>query len=224
VSFSEQQIITGISIVVGGLSQLQWGISSYHWQAVVNLAWFSTVTHLITLTVLRDQKPSDVHLKSLRAAGMGVLMVLLLCAMGPVGYLTNDSSQPSQAFPAWCLYQPSLTWNDQDEFEVPKLYNWVYILLANAIIIFSFATRVVLLFSERSSIAHIIFRSPSDQSWKYFEGSMNRRKFLGLFYKSRFLRALMLVEYRVLRSINTLLVTGSDLYSSKVWEVRNNIL
>jgi hypothetical protein len=225
VSFSDQQIVTGISVVIGGLSQLQWGISSYHWQAVVNLAWFSTVTHLITLTVLRDQRSSDIHLKSLRAVGMGALMVLLLCAMWPVGYLTTSAfTQPSEAFPAWCLYQPSLTWNNQDGFELSKSYNWLYILYANGLIIFSFSTRVILLFSERSSIAHIIFRSPSDQSWKYFERSMNRRKFLGLFYKSRGLRALMLVEYKVLRSINTVLVTGSDLYSSKIWEVRNNIL
>jgi hypothetical protein len=225
VSFSDQQIVTGISIVIGGLSQLQWGISSYHWQAVVNLAWFSTVTHLITLTVLRDQKPSDVHLKSLRAAGMGTLMVLLLCAMGPIGYLTNDPfSQPPQAFPAWCLYQPSLTWNDQSGLELLKSYNWLYILLANSLIIFSFATRVVLLFSTKTSITHMIFRSRSDEPWNYLEERMNRRKVLRLFYKSKVLRVMMLVEYKVLRSLNTLLVTGGDLYSSKIWEVRNDIL
>jgi hypothetical protein len=221
VSFSDQQIVTGISIVVGGLSQLQWGISSYHWQAVVNLAWFSTVTHLITLTVLRDQKPSDVHLKSLRAAGMGVLMVLLLCAMGPVGYLTNG--EIPEAFPAWCLYHPSLTWDDLNGTRLQKTYNSIYICLANGLIVFSFATRVVLLFSERTSIDHMIFGSRSDEPWTYLEEYMNRRKVLRLFYKSKVLKSLILVEYKVLRSLNTLLVAGGDLYSSKVWEVRSNI-
>ena len=219
VSFSDQQIVTGISIVIGGFSQLQWGISSYHWQAVVNLAWFSTVTHLITLTVLIDQRPSDIHLKILRSSGMGALMVLLLFAMWPVGYLTTDEQffYPLQSLPAWCLYQPSIDWKNQYGDLIPKSYNWAYILLAYGFIIFSFSTRVILLFSEHTSIVNGIFRSRVDRLWTYLEGSMNKRSPPGV---SKFNH----LEYKILRSINTLLVAGSHLYHSKVWEVRNSIL
>jgi membrane-associated HD superfamily phosphohydrolase len=211
-SFSDQQIVTGISIVIGGLSQLQWGNSSFHWQAVVNLAWLFTVTHLITLTVLRDQRPSDVHLKILRSSGMGALMVLLLCAMWPVGYLTTAQAtiySLQSSFPG-CLYKPSITWKDQYGSLLTKSYNWFYILLAYGLIIFSFATRVLLLFSEHTSIAHRIFRGLIDRLWTYLEGSMDSRRPFELLNKSKFL------EYKILQSANTFHVAGSELYSSKV--------
>jgi len=35
---SDQQVITGISILFGGFSQLHSGLSIYHWETVVNLA------------------------------------------------------------------------------------------------------------------------------------------------------------------------------------------
>jgi hypothetical protein len=50
-SFSDQQVVTGISIIVAGFLQLQWGLDVYHWQTVANLAWFSAFTHITTLTV-----------------------------------------------------------------------------------------------------------------------------------------------------------------------------
>lgn len=52
-AFSDQQVLTGISILASGFSQLCLGISAYHWQTVVNLAWLSSMTHLITLTSLK---------------------------------------------------------------------------------------------------------------------------------------------------------------------------
>lgn len=39
VVMSDQQVVTGISIIISGLSQLRSGIPIYHWQSVVNLAW-----------------------------------------------------------------------------------------------------------------------------------------------------------------------------------------
>lgn len=53
IAFSDQQAVTSIALLIGGISQFQYGLSSYHWQNIVNLAWFSSVTHLTTLTTLR---------------------------------------------------------------------------------------------------------------------------------------------------------------------------
>jgi hypothetical protein len=36
VSFSDQQVITGISIIIEGITQLGWGLDLYHWQTVAN--------------------------------------------------------------------------------------------------------------------------------------------------------------------------------------------
>lgn len=38
VILSDQQVITGISILLGGFSQLHLGLSIYQWESVVNLA------------------------------------------------------------------------------------------------------------------------------------------------------------------------------------------
>lgn len=52
ITFSDTQIITGIAILLCGYIQLPLGISTYHWQVVVSLAWFSSLTHLLTLSSL----------------------------------------------------------------------------------------------------------------------------------------------------------------------------
>lgn len=52
--FGDSQAITGNA----GYSQLPCGLASYHWQIAVDLAWFSPITHLTTLTCLRH------HLKN----------------------------------------------------------------------------------------------------------------------------------------------------------------
>jgi hypothetical protein len=35
-SFSDQQVVMGISIIVGGVSQLKGSLDFYHWQTVAN--------------------------------------------------------------------------------------------------------------------------------------------------------------------------------------------
>jgi hypothetical protein len=157
VAFSDQQIITGISIIIGGLSQLQWGISLYHWQAVVNLAWFSTVTHLITLTVLREEVRSNKPIKIFRTVGMRILVVMLICVMAPIGYLTSPFPPPI-AFPAWCLYQPGIEWVDLESGPLNKQYNWLYIVIALNILIFNYFIQVVLFFSENIGLSTAILR------------------------------------------------------------------
>jgi hypothetical protein len=115
VSFSDQQVITGISIIIGGLSQINGGLPLYHWLSVVNLAWFSTMTHLITLTVLREEIRPNSAIKTLRIISMGVLIVMLtftIIPIGYIGYITNDGSslQIGNSFPTECLYHPSIVW------------------------------------------------------------------------------------------------------------------
>lgn len=107
-SMSDQQVITGISMIVGGLTQLQAGIQIYHWESVVNLAWFSTITHLLTLTILRDEVRLNKPIRVFRILGMGILLVFLIYALIPIGFFYN--SKLPRNFPAWCLYNPSVEW------------------------------------------------------------------------------------------------------------------
>lgn len=51
--FSDQQLVTGIALLASGYAQLPYGLASYYWQIIIYLAWFSSLTHLTTLTFLR---------------------------------------------------------------------------------------------------------------------------------------------------------------------------
>ncbi|RMY31227.1 hypothetical protein D0866_07437 [Hortaea werneckii] len=81
--FADQQIITGIGILVAGYANLDSGISAYHWQIITYLAWMSSNVHLTTLTLLRDWLDSNRVLRRWRIAGMTILLLLLIAALIP---------------------------------------------------------------------------------------------------------------------------------------------
>jgi hypothetical protein len=86
VMFADIQIITGVAILVSGYVSLRCGLSTYHWELVVDLAWFSSVTHLSTLTFLRHYLHNRPKQKRLRVMAMLVLLVLLCVAVGPTAH------------------------------------------------------------------------------------------------------------------------------------------
>ena len=84
---SDQQILTGVSILTAGYAK-RCSISVYHWQVVVYLAWMSSSTHLITLSVLRDYLREKSILRLSRVAGMFILFLMLFIAITPTGSQT----------------------------------------------------------------------------------------------------------------------------------------
>lgn len=83
IMFADIQIITGVAILIGGYCTLSCGLSAYHWQLVVDLAWFSSVTHLAALTFLRRYLHNKPVEKWCRVAVMLVMLVLLCAAVAP---------------------------------------------------------------------------------------------------------------------------------------------
>ncbi|KAI9653364.1 MAG: hypothetical protein M1831_006069 [Alyxoria varia] len=77
---SDQQIVTGIAIMVAGFAQWK-TITVYHWEIVLYLAWMSSNTHLTTLTVLRPYLQKRNTLKTWRVTGMAILLILLLVGL-----------------------------------------------------------------------------------------------------------------------------------------------
>lgn len=75
---SDLQILTGISILISGYAQLECGLSCYHWQVLVYLAWFSSLTHLSCLTLLRNYL-----CQSPRRASMEAIMDAISCCHPP---------------------------------------------------------------------------------------------------------------------------------------------
>jgi hypothetical protein len=90
-TMSDFQLITGLSILISGFTQLDTGISAYHWQRLVQLAWFSSITHLCCLTALRNYFRHNALGYFWRLPGMIVLIVMLIIALIPTGHYTWES-------------------------------------------------------------------------------------------------------------------------------------
>jgi hypothetical protein len=118
------QIISGLAIASSGFYALFQGLSSYHWQIIVYLTWFSTVTHLAGLTVLRSYftQPSTtasassghrkVH-RAIRAFFMFALLCLLIAEMVPTQYFS------------W-MYAPDRLYEEQENSPQPRDFAWCY--------------------------------------------------------------------------------------------------
>lgn len=77
------RIVTGLGILVSGYADLTNGISAYHFLLVGLVAWFSNVTHIAGLTVLRQYLHSRPCEKWFRLTLMILLSIVLLTAMCP---------------------------------------------------------------------------------------------------------------------------------------------
>ena len=111
--FSDQQIVTGIATAIAGFVGLKSGISVYHFQIVISLAWMSSSVHLSALTMLGHYFQERPALLGWRIIGMTVLLLLLLAAMVPTGsnywaiqwtLLGDDYATTGWAIPALCFY------------------------------------------------------------------------------------------------------------------------
>ncbi|KAJ3533844.1 hypothetical protein NM208_g7802 [Fusarium decemcellulare] len=84
--FADIQLVTGTAILISGFFTIRCGLSTYHWQLIVYLAWFSSITHLSTLTFLRHYFQSHRTEKLCRAVGMFLMLALLCFAIVPTAH------------------------------------------------------------------------------------------------------------------------------------------
>ncbi|KAL8802203.1 MAG: hypothetical protein Q9200_006674, partial [Gallowayella weberi] len=122
--FSDQQAVTGIALLSSAYAQLNAvpPISSYHWQIVVYLAWFSSLTHLTTLTVLRQYFRDNHTARLWRALLMLVTVAMLGAALLPTGddrWFTGDAPYYHRglAAPALCYFQRLISADPSNRFQ-----------------------------------------------------------------------------------------------------------
>jgi hypothetical protein len=97
---SDLQILTGTSILISGYVQLHCGLSAFHWQIIVFLAWFSSITHLSCLTFLRNYLYNRPAERAWRLVAMFLMLVMLLVAMIPTGaYNWTDFYYSGDGYP-----------------------------------------------------------------------------------------------------------------------------
>ena len=86
--YSDQQLITGLAILISAYAQLNKDITAYHWQIMVYLAWFASLSHLTTLTALRHYFVNNSRARRLRIILMSAIVVALFVALLPTGNST----------------------------------------------------------------------------------------------------------------------------------------
>ncbi len=169
-AFSDTQLVTSLAILVSGYLQLSCGLSLYHWQMVVNLAWFSAITHLTTLTSLKRYFRSYPFMATCRIFVMGMVLILLSVAFIPTGYAWQlppyariDPANPSYttytyfvSSPAVCLYsraskdavisqvdQSALGLESYQSNEAGHSYNAPLVAMSLTYLLSSFGSRVI---------------------------------------------------------------------------------
>jgi hypothetical protein len=105
-SYSDQQLVTGLAILVAGYYEMfNNNLSLYHWNIVVYLAWMSSAVHIASLTLLRDIFNRRPTLRNIRVAGMLALLALLVTAMLPLRKFHMPINTPAR-----CLWGKR-SWN-----------------------------------------------------------------------------------------------------------------
>ena len=211
--FSDQQCITGIAILLSGYSQLSLRntnpITVYNWQIAVDLAWFSSITHLTTLTCLRHYFRQRRALSNFRIACMAANAVILAVSIGSTGWQLIEPQVP-----ALCLFDTS--WITQ----LPTLavYNDLYTAITATFLAFSYLTRIIQLRPEKSTIRrwfNISVTFPIAVSDRLRRLIRDR-----VLQSSKRLLFVHRLVYRLVLTVHCVLKAVFDLYSSMLWEVR----
>lgn len=140
---SDLQIVTGLSILISGYAQLHQGISSYHWMVIVGLAWFSSLTHLACLTLLRNHLYSHPLQRIWRLFCMAALVILLTIALSFTGGYWWSSLQggliPDEEM-AWSIIRHAMC---HSGFDVRSTTAYYAMVLSILLVIFGFVARII---------------------------------------------------------------------------------
>lgn len=217
-ALGDSQVVTGVSILVSGYIQLACGLQYYHWLIVVDLAFFSSITHLTSLTCLRSYLEKRPAIRIWRLICMGVTAVLLAVALGSTGYYNVQYEWPAQCF----LTHNFASLEDPIEeglgigLEGTYAYDGVYMAIILCFLSFSYISRVVQLFpSIQPAMRHLLRTRPSSaiQSWLLSvknRASASSRKSTSKFW---------LLAHGILLSFYCLSEAVADLYGSLLWEI-----
>jgi hypothetical protein len=79
-TLSDQQLVTGFAILIASFA-LRCSISVLNFEIASSLAWFSSVTHLATLAILREYFHKHVWMRRIRLACMMAVITMLLATI-----------------------------------------------------------------------------------------------------------------------------------------------
>ena len=114
-------MFTGIGIIASGIRPTVCGLQAYHWEVMVHLAWFSSITHLSALSFLRHylvNRPRQLWIRGLLMAVLAGLLAGTVVLAGSFdwedrGGLLNTNEMLSIApwYYARCVFTKKLDTN-----------------------------------------------------------------------------------------------------------------
>lgn len=107
------QLLTGFAILISAYIEVPCTMSAYHWQIVVHLAWFSSITHLTGLVAARRYLHGRIWARFGRIAASILFLVMLLVAIAPTMYFNWDTidgqiGATDMSSSVACLYDPAI--------------------------------------------------------------------------------------------------------------------
>ena len=214
--FSDQQLVTGIAILISGYAQLYCGLSSFHWQMIVYLAWFSSLTHLTTLTVLRQYFRDNPASRLWRAILMLVMVTMLGIALLPTGdasWFRASGYTEVGRLPALCYFKRLVARSPEERFEFDT-YQTVSMLISVMVLFSGYLTRLIKLSNTATAFSKRWIRTkPGRLLTNTLNDSVHRA---GRPNASKYWR----LKHLTLETVYVLLRACFDVYESTLWEVR----
>lgn len=160
---ADTQLITGTAIMVSGYHSLTCGLSAYHWQTVLYLAWFSCLTHLSALTCLRAHLHAHPTARTGRLLLMTALLALLFVGFVPTGHFDFRDHQLPEKFsdsaPAVCYFKGGM---DRDGTPFASM------VLTLLLLAYGYLVRVAKLFESSSTALSRLSRRLLDRNHDKF--------------------------------------------------------
>ena len=221
--FSDQQLVTGLALLISGYVQLRCGISSYHWQTLTYLAWFSSLTHLTTLTVLRQYFRDNPAPRLWRAVLMLVMVTMLGVALLPSGdglWFRSDNDYDNTAqLSALCFFRRLVARPPEERFEL-ETYTTASMLISVLVLFSGYLTRLFKLSRKATAFTKVWIRTKPGRILKSALRSSIQRA--GKSNTTMFMY--WRLQHFVLETAYILLRACFDLFESTLWEVRILIL
>ncbi|KAJ5886811.1 uncharacterized protein N7473_009485 [Penicillium subrubescens] len=150
--------LTGFSILTSGHVQLESSLAAYQWQFIVEMAWFSCLTHLACLTLLWNHLSRHTSERLWRLFAMGALATLVTYGLFSTANNWWISNDYHQGLPAICHLgvsprppKPGLSWYNRF-LSSRKAVNWAFWsnLVSILLNLIGFTSRVIKLYRTLS--------------------------------------------------------------------------
>ena len=224
--FSDQQLVTGIALLASGYSQLPSELDAYHWQIVVYLAWFSSFTHLTTLTVLRNYFQDHPATRLWRTILMVVTASLLGVALLPTGsqwwlstgLYTGGKKFDTLGIPALCFFQGrNLFGRNLGPSPVDQGMQAPSMMVSIFVLFFGHVTRMIKLWPEASNFTRFWLRTKP--------GSVIKRVLHASNHRSRQPKASIYwtLQRMLIEIIYIVILAHLVIWDSMLWEVSREV-